>query len=392
VIASRYYTPNDIGIVSAILSSIFLISMISSIGLPMALTFYLPIYSKNANRIINTCLIIGIIISAIFSTIYILGVNIWAPELKPILSGLTSITIFIMTTIMTTISLLMNGMFTAGKKSSFNMIKENIFGFTKIFPLTLLVGSGAIGIFVSWGIGMIIAMITGFYLLFKSWKYKPMFILDPTVKDMTTFSIGNYIAGIFYMLPKLIFPILIIDIISSESAGYFFIAMTIASLLYGIPEAVAGPFLAESSDKNKFWNNVNKVIKFNIYLLVPGLLLFMIFGKFVLNIFNPNYAENSFMTLIILSMASLPLSLVVIFNIIRSSQKRIMSIIKTNGTVAVMTIILSIPLMRIWNIEGIAISYFIANTMVATIIIFRMKNPIESTLRLIKGDQNVISI
>lgn len=389
VIATRYYTPEDIGIISAILSSMSLISVIGLVGLPMSLMFYLPIYSKNANNIINSCLIIGIIMSITLSLIFILGLDIWAPKLKSYLIDLEVIIIFIIATVMMTISSLMSGTFSAGKRSSFNMIKENIFGFTKIFPLILFTGFGSIGVLLSWSIGLIISVIAGFFLLSKLWKYYPMFIFDPIIKSMTSFSVGNYIAGIMYILPKFVFPIMIVNIISAESAGYFFIAMTIAGLLYGIPYSIASSFLVESSDKDKFWNNVDKAIKFNIGLLIPGLLLFIIFGKFILNLFNPDYADNSFVTLIILSVTSIPISLIIIFNTVRTAQKKIMTVIKINVMLSVMTIIFSIPLMRIWNIEGVAISYLITNTITALVIVFKMKNPTEFILKLIKNNKNI---
>lgn len=385
MIAARYYTPNDIGTVSVLLSSISLISMISLIGLPVSLTFYLPTYRKNANRIINTCMIIGVIISTIISLIFILELDILVPKLKSIFMDSEIIIIFIVTTIMTTVSLLMPGIFTAGKRSSFLMIKENIFGFTKIFSLILFTSFGTIGILLSWSIGLAIALIIGFFLMYKLWRYIPTLTFDPIIKNMASFSIGNYISGLFYSLPKLIFPIIIASLISTESAGYFFIAMTMAGLLYTIPQSITGPFLTESSDKEKFWNNVNKSIKFTISLLIPGLLLFIIFGRFVLSIFNQNYADNSFATLIILSVTSIPLSLITIFVIVRNAQKRMMTTIKINGIVTVMTIVLSIPLMRIWNIEGAAIAYLIANTIVATGIIFRIKDPKEFTYSLMKN-------
>lgn len=386
MIATRFYTPSDVGIISAILSSMTLIAIISSVGLPMAMTLYLPVNTQNANRIINSCLAVGIIVSIIFSLTFILGIDIWAPKLDQILGNLYITVIFVMATMMTTVSLFMGGIFTAGRRSSFHMAKENIFCITKIVALILLSSFGAVGIFISWSVGLVIAITVGFFLLTKSWKYTPTFVIDPIIKSMARFSIGNYIAGIFYNIPKFIFPVLIVNTLSTESAGYFFIAMTIACVFYGIPEAIAGPFLAESSDKEKFWNNVYKVIKFDMYILIPGLILLIVFGKFVLNIFNPNYAEHSFNTLIILSWISIPLSLITTFNMIRNAQKKVVTAIKIDAAVAIMTIILSIYLMRIWDIEGIAISYLFANTLVASIIVLRVKNPIEFTLRLIKGD------
>lgn len=387
MIATKLYTPSDIGMVSATLSSMILISMVSCVGLPIAMTLYLPVNAQNANRIMNSCLIVGIIVSMTFSLIFILGIDIWAPKLEPMLGNYKLMIIFIITTVMTTVSLFMGGMFTAGKRSSFHMIKENVFSSTKIVMLILLSGFGAIGILMSWSIGLMITIPVGFFLLFKLWRYKPTLVFDPIIKNMAKFSIESYIAGIFYNIPKFIFPIIIINTLSTESAGYFFIAMTIAGIFYGVPEAVMGPFLAESSDKEKFWNNVNKAIKFDIYLLIPGLLLLMIFGKFVLNIFNPNYAEHSLNTLIILSMVSIPMSLIAVYNMIRSSQKKVVAAIKVEITIATITIILSMYFMRIWNIEGIAMAYLAANTLAAIVIVLRTKNPIEFTSRLIKREK-----
>ena len=386
MIAARYYAPNDIGIISAILSSVSLISMISLVGFPTALIFYLPRDSKNVNRIINSCLTICIAISIIFSLIFILGINIWTPELKLVSSNIEIVAIFIITTIMTTVSALISGAFTAGRKSSFHMTKENIFGFIKIFPLVIFAGLGTMGIFLSWSVGLVSSMIIGFILLSKLWKYSPMLTFDPIIKNMARFSAGNYISGIFYSLPRLILPIMIISLISAESAGYFFIAFTMAGLLYGISQSISSSFLAESSDKDKFWNNVNKAIKFNVGLLIPGLLLFVIFGKFVLNMFNSQYAENATSSLMILTATSIPLSMIGIFNTVRNAQGKVRSIIKTNFLVAFITLSLAIPLMRIWNIEGAAISYLTANTIVAIVVMYRMKSSVGSTLKVLNGD------
>lgn len=389
MVATRLYMPNDIGIMSAILSSMFLISSLSTIGLPTALTFYLPTYPKgtDAGRIINSCLIITIIISIIFSMLFIAMIDILAPELKSVLGDLGLSIIFIITTIVTTISMVMSGIFIAGKRSSFQMIKENIFSIAKIFLLILFSGLGAVGILVSWSLGLIISTVIGFFLLFKLWKYIPTRSFDPIVKDMANFSIGIYMAGILGGLPKLMFPIIIVRMISAEATGYFFIALMVASVLSGITESLVGPFLAESSDKNKFWNNVINAIRFNLGLLIPGLLMLIIFGKFVLNIFNSNYADNSFNTTIILSIACIPMSFVTIYNVVNNAQKKVMTTIKVNGISSIMVIILSIPLMRIWNIEGIAAAYLIVYSIVTMFIIFKTKDPIEFALKIIKKDE-----
>jgi O-antigen/teichoic acid export membrane protein len=383
IIAARYYSPNDIGITSAIFSSISLISMIGSLGLSRALIFYLP-RDKNTGKIISSCLTIGIISSITFSLIFMLGLKIWSPELALTLNNIDKILIFIIITTAISVSGLIGAAFTAGKRSSFQMIKETTYHFFKLCPLIFFVGFGAMGILISIGIGLTFSLMIGFILLFKVWKYSPKLTLDPIINKMARFSAGNYIAGIFNTLPTLVLPIMILNIIGAKSAGYFYIAIMMAGLLYGISQSIASSFLVESSDKDKFWNNVNKSIKFNMIVLVPGLLLFIIFGKFILNIFNPSYAENATMTMIILTIASVPLSLVNIFTTVRNAQNRVSSMIKMNIIVATITIALSIPLIKIMNIEGVAISYLIANTIGAIIVINRIKNPKEFSLKLLK--------
>ena len=389
MIAARYYSPDDIGTISAILSFIGMISMISTVGLPIALMFYLPRHSKNANLIINSCLTICIIVATFFSSISIIGIKIWIPDLRHVLEDFSTSVIFVVTVIMATMSVVMTGTFTAGKRSSFHMVKENTFAITKVIFIVLFSSLGSIGIFLSWSTGLLSSMIIGFLLMHKLWRYTPMIVLDPIIKSMANFTIGSYVANILFSIPRFIFPVMIVSLISAESAGYFFIAMTMASLLYGISTSMSGPFLAEVSDEKKLWNNTTKAIKFNMGLLIPGSLIFIIFGKFILNIFNPSYAENSLITLIILSMASFPLSVIVISNMIRTSQKRVMSTIIINGALAMITIILSIPLMKFWNIEGAAMAYLIANVIIAIIVIFRMKNPASTMIKILNGNKNI---
>jgi O-antigen/teichoic acid export membrane protein len=390
IVAARYYTSDDIGIGSAIFSSISLISIIGSIGLPTALVFYLP-RNKNTNKIISSCLVIGIMSPIIFSLIFILGLKIWAPDLMLILNNLKNISIFILIAVSISISALIGAALTAGKRSFFQLIKEVIYNFIKIFPLVLFTSFGTMGIIISICIGLLLSMIIGFILLFKVWKYSPKLILDPIIIEMAGFSTGNYIANIFYNLPMLILPIMILNMVSAKSAGYFYIAMMMAGLLYGISHAISSSFLVESSNKDKFSGDINKSIKFNLVILIPGLLMFIIFGNLILNIFNHDYAENATTTLIILAVTSIPVSAVNIFSAIRNSQKRVLSIIKIDMFVALTTIILSLYFIRIMNIEGAAISYLIANTVGALIIASRVKNPKESTMRLLNDIKKNVS-
>lgn len=386
VFAAKYYSTDDIGIMSAILSNVGLVAMLSLIGLPTALIFFLP-RSDKRDKIINSSMIVVITLSIILSILFLMGMNIF---LK-LNIDYKFMFVFIIVSIMTTVSAIMSGSFNAGRRSSFHMIKENIFGFVKIFPLIILTGLGTMGIFMSWSIGLIMAVLIGFILLYKTYKYIPSLTFDrDVIKSMAGYSGGNHIAGIFYSLPRLVFPIMIVNMIGPSSAGYFFIAMTVAGLLYAISQSISISLLAESYDKEKLWDNVSKATRFNLALLSIGLILFMIFGRFVLELFDPIYAENAITSLIILTVASIPLSAINIFNSVRNIQRRVKSVIKINVIVSVLALALAVFLIQ-YGIEGVAFAYLIGNTVGAMIVIVRIKNPTDFTLRLLKINRTTIS-
>jgi len=376
VIAAKFYNPDEVGITSALLSSMFLISMISSLGFHTAFIFYLPRDEKNANRMINSCLTSSMVASLVFSSIFILGLDIWAPPLKSILYNFKFGIIFVTVTIVWTTSIHISNAFIAGRKSSFYLSKEILFGFVKILPLQVFSVFGAIGIFMAWGIGVMVAVMIGFYWLSLLWKgYLPTPMFDPIIKSMARYSAGNYIAEIFLNLPRLILPLMIINLVSTESTGYFFIALMVAGMLYAIPQSISNSFLAESSVNGELWPNVKKSIKLNAVLLFPGILIFVVIGKFVLNLFNPLYAENASTTLVILAFASLPFSVNTLFMAVRNAQKKVESIVKINAAIATVTLVLALSLMKSFGIEGAAIAYLIANTIAAIVVIYKMKTP-----------------
>jgi len=383
VITARYYTPVEVGTVSALISAMFLISMISGFGFPIAFLYYLPREPKKASRIINSCLTAAVFGSFIFSFIFIAGINIWAPPLKPSLTNTGPVILFAVVTAATVISGLLSGTFVAGRRSIFHTAKESVFGIIKILPLTLFIGLGAMGIFFSWGIGVMVAVLFGFIFVSKTWKgYLPVPALDLVIKNMAGYSAGNYLAGIFYSLPHLALPIMVANIISIESTAFFYIAMTVAGLLYGVSEAISISLLVESSHSGDIRDKVRKSIRFNAFLLIPGVLMFILFGKTILYIFNPEYAQNASLCLIILAVASLPVSVNVIFTSVRNAQKRVSSVVKINSAVAVITLILAVPLIRSMGIEGAAIAYLIANTIGALVVMYKMKNRVEFLSKL----------
>ena len=268
-------------------------------------------------------------------------------------------------------------------------LKDFSFGLAKIFPLPFLAASGSVGIYISWGIGVFLSILLGYFLLPTVWKgYHPGLAFDPIIKKMASISAANYFAGIFESLPRLVLPIIIANTISTEAAGFFYIAMVVAGLMFGIPQAISSSLIAEASTSGELWINLRKSITFCALLLTPGLFLFIIFGKYILHLFNPVYGEHAYIPLILLSVASIPFSVCTIFTAVRNSQKRIKSVVFINALTAVVTLAFAYPLIKMFDIRGAATAFLLANTLSAAVVILTMNDPKKFIMKMLLKEGN----
>ena len=83
MIATRVYSPSDVGLASATIAAIGLIAMFGMLGFDIALIRFLP-NAKEPDKIINTSLTITGIFSLILGLIFIQGMRFgfWSPTLR----------------------------------------------------------------------------------------------------------------------------------------------------------------------------------------------------------------------------------------------------------------------------------------------------------------------
>lgn len=80
MLAARLYSINDVGLATALISSLGLVILFSRLGLDFSLIRFLPLTDKS--KVFNTCLIITTIASFIVGIIYISGVSFFSPSLS----------------------------------------------------------------------------------------------------------------------------------------------------------------------------------------------------------------------------------------------------------------------------------------------------------------------
>lgn len=89
MIAAKIYQKQDVGIATALISSINLLLLFSRMGLDNSMIKFLPKGDKN--RILGTTLLVSTLSSIILGIVYILGIDYFSPSLTLIKEPVPSI-------------------------------------------------------------------------------------------------------------------------------------------------------------------------------------------------------------------------------------------------------------------------------------------------------------
>jgi O-antigen/teichoic acid export membrane protein len=190
---------------------------------------------------------------------------------------------------------------------------------------------------------------------------------------MTRFSLGSYLAGSIGGLPAMVLPVVILNNLGAKLAAYFYMDMTIASLLYIIPMATSQSLFAEGSySETELKGLLLKAINMNFVILVPAIIATFLFGKYILLAFGGQYSSEGFVLLQILAISGIFLSVNYMANSIFYIRHRIGSIILVNFIGV--SIILSLSTILIHrNLLGIGVAWVTGYGAMTLIYLFLLK-------------------
>lgn len=373
IFAARLYTVEEVGLGSAILSATWLLSILSVLGFDIGLIRYLP-EERDKSRMINSCFTMTALVALVLAVVFILGLQIWSPALMILREQTLFGLVFVLFTIAMTLFGLQTNVFVAFRQAKYSFIQGSV-AMLRIVILPFLITFGAFGVYLSAGLSTTIALIVGNMLILKVFSaYMPVPTINKKIiSEMMHYSFGNNIANIFYFFPVAVLPLLVVDVLGEAVNAYFYVAWAIASVLLMIPFTTSTSLFAEGSfSPDELRQNVIKSLKFIFVLLVPAIIGISIFGRYVLLLFGKSYAENAYEVLLILSLASIPHAINVVYVAIKRVEQEIMPVIYVYGAVAVLTLIGSCVVIPEMGLIGIGISWIFGNGIVALIVGVKM--------------------
>ncbi len=366
IIAAKMYPQEDIGITTALISSMTLIVILSGVGLDQSLIRFFP--ERDKNSIFNTIIITSIISSTLFATIFLAGIGIWSPKLIIIREYAPLFILFISAN---TLSSLIGISFIASRKANLYFLETLLLG-SKILLVVPLVFLGHMGLFISFTLPFLISTV---FLLFLPFKFniKHLNIDLNFLKESIYFSSGSYITNLLMTTPSQIISLITINVLGAKLTADYFMAYSISSLLFMIPYSFSSSLFVEGSHGEPLPKKTLKSLLGMFSILIPMVLFFYFFGAFFLEFLGKDYLEGLNL-LKVLTLSSFFVAVCSTYISLKKIQKDVKSLVLLGGLIFMLTIGLSYPFIHIFGLIGIGYAWFVGYGLCSFIIFFLSRN------------------
>jgi O-antigen/teichoic acid export membrane protein len=376
MVVARFYSVTDVGLSSAIISALNLIALLSLVGLDFSVIRFMH-QSSETKELINASLTLCGLVSLIIAIIFVSGIDFWSPALSFVKHNAIFFLAFLAVAVLTTLSSLMDSVFIAKRRAGFVFSRNTIFSLLKLpLPIAFAIFLHTFGIIISWGIALAIAVVISLLLFLPGVEdgYKPIPTLKiGRTKGILQYSFGSYIASLLARAPLMILPLMVINLLGTQSNAYYYIAWTVASLLMAISLSISNSLFAESVHSlNKIKESVIRAIKLTFLLLIPAVIVLIIAAKWILLAFGESYAANALTLLYILSISNLPRGINYIYFVLLRVQDRLKELIIIQALVAVAVITLSLFAIPSYGIMGVGYVWLCIQVVFSIFIAFRL--------------------
>ena len=370
-IAARLYPASEVGLASAAISAAAFIATLAQLGLPSALIRFAADAGPRRRILTSTVVLVVTIAAAIGATIFVGGLEFWAPELASLApSGALAGAVIALAATTATFSILV--FVAVGARDAWPALAGGVTqGVVKsglVLLSALLISRQGFPIVVSWIIGTSAAILVQGRML-RAQLAPRVDLGELRLGSFIRYSVGNYAGDLAWTAPSLLFPLVVLSHLGAEANAYFYVAWAIASLLIGIPFAVANSLLAEGSHAHHATGeHFRRATALTLVLLVPAVAVSWLGAPLVLAVFGPEYAANGVDILRLLSLAALPMSINLLHLSVARVDRALSRIVWISAATGVGSLVVGLVLAPILGVIGIALAYLLTQTVVAAIL------------------------
>ena len=374
IVAARFYSVSDVGLASALVSAMNLLSILSSLGFGYAMIGFLGASKKPVGLVNSGFTIVGLAAIAA-ALVFMLGVGLWSPALVYTRNNPAYLIFFVLVVPAAALSTLTDNTLIARRKAGYALARGLLFNVVRAVLPVLLAGQlHSFGIYASWGAAVFVSLSFGMFVLLPRALpgYRPAIDIDrESLGGVMQFTFANYLGDLLCAAPVLILQsLMVVNLLGSESNAYFAIAWAMGSILNSIPTAVSVSLFAEGShDEGKLQQTILRSAKMTFLVLTPAVVLVLVLADKLLLLFGAAYSENGATLLRLFAVSAFPLGVNYLYFGTRRVERRMRVPLLLMLLAGAVTLSLSYLLMPRMGIAGAGVAWLASQSGIALVVV-----------------------
>ena len=297
LIASKSFSPSDVGFAAAVTSGISLVGAVGAMGLGTLLIREIPAHPGREIAIVTTSLVASAVFGGILGLVFVLVAPMLSVEFEPLRQSPLMILVVAAGASVTAASLVMDQALIGLLRSGLQLIRNVVAALLRLALLALFaslaLASTGLGIVAPWVVS------TGLSLLvFAAVAGRPRNLRAADAFQWTFLgrqwvaSLQHHTLNLAIQVPGWAMPIVAIAALSASSNAGFFLAWQLVGIAAFIHVAFTWILYAEASrDRDALARTGWLTLRLSIVTAVASALALWILGPVVLGIFGPGYSE-----------------------------------------------------------------------------------------------------
>lgn len=378
IVAARTYDPSVLGLNSAAISAMLLLSGISQLNLFSALTRFVPDAGRSTWRLVAWSYAISLAVSAAVAAVFLVGIDMWAPKLGFLRANDGFVLWFIAATMLWSVFTLQDSVLTGLRHAIWVPLDNTVFALTKIGLLAIFAASfPRYGIFASWTFGVVLSVVLinavlAFRLIPAHTSSASHGRPAATPRQIGRFVAADYVGGLFWIASSTLIPIAVTQRLGGSANAFFTLAWVMTMPLY-LASANIGNSLVVSAvtDCKRLREYSRRVFVQTARIVVPTAIGVAVMAPFILRLFGEEYSKQSTAVLRLLALSAIPNMVSVLYLSVWRAQQRLSLLIWIRGVQFTCVIAGSVALLDPYGIRGPAIVWLVVQTVVAVALFLR---------------------
>ncbi len=373
-LAARLYGASDLGINAAVISSMMFLSYVSQLSLAGALVRFIPTAGRATRRLILASYGLAVLMSAVVASCFILGIGIWAPQVRSLVDTPISAAWFLAATMAWSLFALQDAVLTGLRRTVWVPVENTIFAVVKVLALVALAGSLAgSGVYVSWSVPAALSVVPINIMIFRWFLPSHASRHGHEEPESGAGLIARYLASDFggsllVSASTSLIPLLVLATVGPSASAYYYVAWTVAysqqmfSINMGVSLSVEG-----AGQGAEVARGMRRMLRLLVGLQLPLAAVIVVFAPLILQVFGRAYSDESATLLRLLALGVLPHGVNAVCQGVARARRQLRVLFAIQAAQAISFVSLTIVLLPPLGIAGVGLAFLLAQSAVAVV-------------------------